>query len=120
MDYNIDTNVVFGGLELIDWNEYANAFDDPWWNRTICRVNNAEVRIGVFNGEFHWHKHETEDEYFHVLQGKLLIDVEDNETIVLLPGQAVMIPKNTMHRPRAEEKTVVLLVEQGGSIHTGS
>jgi mannose-6-phosphate isomerase-like protein (cupin superfamily) len=118
MEYNIETTPVFSGLEKADWDEFANSLDDPWWHRTICHVNNAAVRIGVFKGTFHWHKHSEEDEYFHVLEGVLKIDLRE-KTIELEPNQSVMIPRGVEHRTRADERTVVLMVAQASVQPTG-
>lgn len=110
MDYNIELEPVFGGLKKVDWREFANSISDDWWNRTICQVNDSLVRIGVFKGEFHWHRHDDDDEYFHVLSGLLLLDFED-ETVELGPAQSMLVPKGVKHRTRAKERTVVLMIE---------
>lgn len=90
----------------------------PWWNRTLCAVNDAWVRLGVMEGDFHWHKHDAEDEFFLVLEGRLDIELEDR-TIVLQPGQAFVVPAGVMHLPHARERSVVLMVERAGVSPTG-
>jgi mannose-6-phosphate isomerase-like protein (cupin superfamily) len=92
---------------------------EPWFNQTLTAVNDAVVRLGVVEGDFHWHKHDGEDEFFLVLDGALHIDVEGSETIVLQPNQAVTIPKGVLHRPRAPERTVMIMVEPGTVTPTG-
>ncbi|HNW42878.1 MAG TPA: cupin domain-containing protein [Elusimicrobiales bacterium] len=69
------------------------------------------VRLGIFDGEFHWHKHDAEDELFYVLEGRLLLDLE-GQTLELLPNQGYTVPRTVLHRTRAREKTVVLMVEK--------
>ena len=90
----------------------------PWYNQTLCKVNDSVVRVAQVKGEYHWHKHDTEDEFFYCVEGQFLIDLEGG-TIELNPGQAVVIPKGVRHRPRAPERTVLLMVEGAGIIPTG-
>lgn len=105
-------------LERIDIPEIVAACKDKWWNQTLTQVNESVVRLGIVEGEYHWHKHDQDDEFFFVLEGKLLIDLEDR-TIELNPQQGVTIPKGTMHRPRAPKKTVMLMVETNAIVPTG-
>ena len=120
-DYPYDTrlNVLHESLQVIDVSALVAACTHPWYNQTLCKVNDSVVRLGVVKGEYHWHKHENEDEFFHVLSGHLLIDLEDR-SIDLTPGKGVVIPKGVMHRPRAPERTVILMVEKAGIVPTGT
>jgi len=118
MNYNIDLNTKFQHLELIDVNAIVNATTEKWSNRTLTEVNNSVVRLGIVEGEFHWHKHDNDDEFFFVLQGQLLIDIEGS-TIELNANQGVTISKGVMHRPRAPIKTVMLMVETNAIVPTG-
>ena len=118
MNYNIDLNTRFQHLELIDVNAIVKATTEKWSNRTLTEVNNSVVRLGIVEGEFHWHKHDNDDEFFFVLQGQLLIDIEGG-TIELNPNQGVTISKGVMHRPRAPIKTVMLMVETNAIVPTG-
>lgn len=97
-------------LQIIDLNEVVEQTKDKWFNCTLSEVNECLVRMGIFEGEFHWHHHDREDEFFFVYRGKLLLDLPD-KTLELLPGQGFTVPKGVEHRTRAEEKTVVLMVE---------
>ena len=106
-------------LELIDEKAIAEAVPHKWWNQTLCQVNDSVVRLGVVQGEYHWHKHDTEDEFFYVVEGELLIDLEDR-TIELKPRQGTVIPKGVMHRPRAPQRTVMLMVETNTIVPTGT
>lgn len=94
------------------------AAQTPWWNRTLCAVNDSWIRLGVMEGDFHWHKHDAEDEFFLVLEGHLDIELEDR-TISLLPGQAFTVPAGVMHFPHARVRSVVLMVERAGILPTG-
>ena len=105
-------------LELLDVRATA-AGHEPWFNRTLSRVNDAVVRLAVIDGDFHWHKHDDEDEFFLVLEGRLLIDVEGAETITLDPHQACTVPRGVVHRTRAPRRTTILMVEAAGVTPTG-
>jgi len=118
MDYSIHTNVQFGPLELVDVGRIADECLEKWWNQSLSRVNDCVIRIGVFEGEFHWHKHDCEDEFFYVLEGKLLIDLE-GRTVDLAPRQGLMVPRGARHRTRAPKRTVVLMTEAATVIPTG-
>jgi mannose-6-phosphate isomerase-like protein (cupin superfamily) len=115
--YSINTDVRFSGLELIDVAGLAAA-TQPWFNQTLCRVNDCVVRIGVLHGEFHWHKHDHEDEFFYVVEGRLLIDLE-GRGVELVPGTGFVVPRGVMHRTRAPERTVVLMIEGATVTPTG-
>jgi mannose-6-phosphate isomerase-like protein (cupin superfamily) len=106
-------------LELIDEKAIADAVPHKWWNQTLCQVNDSVVRLGVVQGEYHWHKHDNDDEFFYVVEGELLIDLEDR-TIALKPRQGTVIPKGVMHRPRAPQRTVMLMVETSTIVPTGT
>jgi mannose-6-phosphate isomerase-like protein (cupin superfamily) len=108
----------FGHLEVIDIPAEAAAHE-PWFNETLAAVNDAVVRLGVIDGDFHWHKHDDEDEFFLVLDGELLIDIEDADTITLAAHQACAVPRGVVHRTRARRRTVILMVEAAGVVPVG-
>ncbi len=112
-------DVKFKHLELIDLPAIVRDCKDKWFNQTLTKVNDGVVRIGIVQGEYHWHKHENDDEFFFVLEGQLLIDLED-KTIELNPNQGVTISKGVMHRPRSPQKTVMLMVETSAIQPTGN
>ena len=119
MPYDIHMDVKYAPLEKVDAGVLADACKEPWWNQTLCRVNDSLVRLGVFLGEFHWHKHDREDELFYVLEGRLLVDIEGRGTVTLEPRQGVVVPRGVVHRTRAEVRTVVLMVEAATVVPTG-
>jgi len=92
----------------------------PWFNQTLTRVNESVVRLGIFEGEYHWHKHDQEDEFFLVLEGQLLLDIEGRGTITLDPQLGYTVPKGILHRTRSPRKTVVLMVEAASVTPTGN
>src|SRR5665213_2301871 len=105
--YETRLNVYFKQGEVVDEKALADACDFKWYNQTLCEVNGSVVRLGVFDGEYHWHRHEDDDEFFYVVEGKLLIDLPER-TVELAPRQGFVVPKAVMHRTRAAERTVVL------------
>jgi len=117
-DYDTHLDIKYAAGEVVDVPALVAACTHPWYNQTLCRVNESVVRLGVVQGEYHWHQHVDEDEFFHVVSGRFLIDLEDR-TIDLGPGQGFVVPKGTMHRPRAPERTVILMVEGAGIVPTG-
>ena len=118
MDYKIRIDAKHGPLELMDPGRMAAECSERWWNETLCRVNDSVVRLGVVEGEFHWHRHEKEDECFLVLDGRLFIDLE-GRTIELGPRQGVLVPKGVVHRTRAPTRTVMLMIEGANVEPTG-
>jgi mannose-6-phosphate isomerase-like protein (cupin superfamily) len=116
--YNINLDVKCAALQLIDVGKLAAECAERWFNQTLCRVNDCVVRLGVLHGEFHWHKHDEEDEFFFVLEGSLSIDLE-GQTVTLGPRQGYLVPKTIVHRTRAPERTVVLMIERASVRPTG-
>ena len=109
-NYVTKLDVKFEHLQRIDIPQMVAACKDKWFNQTLTQVNESVIRLGIVEGEYHWHKHDHDDEFFFVLEGQLLIDLVDR-TIELNPQQGVTITKGVMHRPRAPKKTVMLMVE---------
>ena len=117
--YETRLNIAFQPLELIDEKALADSCTFKWYNQTLCQVNGSVVRLGVIEGEYHWHKHDDDDEFFYVVEGKLLIDLEDR-TVELAPRQGFVVPKAVVHRTRAPQRTVILMVENAGIVPTGN
>lgn len=116
--YDTRLNILHAPLETIDIDAAAGRSDHPWFNQTLCKVNDSVVRVGVIQGEYHWHKHDADDEFFYVVDGRLLIDLE-GRTVELAPRQGFVVPKGIVHRTRAPERTVILMVENAGIVPTG-
>ena len=116
--YATHLDIRFPALEVVDVQQIADAVTDRWFNQTLCKVNDSVVRVGVMQGEYHWHKHDDLDEFFYVVEGLFLIDLEDR-TVVLEPRQGFVVPKGVVHRTRAPEKTIILMVEGAGIVPTG-
>jgi len=117
--YETRLNILHGPLELIDVYAVPGANDFKWFNQTLCKVNDSVVRMATVEGEYHWHKHDEDDEFFYVVDGELLIDLEDR-TVALKPGQGFVVPKTVVHRTRAPKRTTILMVENAEIIPTGN
>lgn len=111
-------DILHGPLETIDVLALADACTHQWFNQTLCRVNDSVVRVGVVQGEYHWHHHDHDDEFFYVVSGQLLIDLA-GRTVTLDPGQGFVVPRTVEHRTRAPGRTVMLMVENAGIVPTG-
>ena len=116
--YETRLDILYKPLELIDEKALAEACEFKWWNQTLCKVNGSVVRMAVVEGEYHWHKHDNDDEFFYVIEGRLLIDLQ-NRTVELAPRQGFVVPRGVVHRTRAQERTVMLMVENADIIPTG-
>ena len=112
-------NILHEPLQVIDIQSLVDKCTDKWYNQTLCQVNDSVVRLGILQGEYHWHKHDKEDEFFFTLEGELIIDLEGAESVRLQVHQGYMVPKGVIHRTRAPQKTVVLMIETAGIIPTG-
>ena len=109
-NYNQRMDIKYEHQTLIDVNQIVRECTDKWFNQTLSKVNGSVIRIGIVEGEYHWHKHDHDDEFFFVLSGKLYIDLED-KTVELNPNEGMTISRGIMHKTRAPEKTVMLMVE---------
>jgi mannose-6-phosphate isomerase-like protein (cupin superfamily) len=116
--YDIHLDDKYGSLQLIDIPAEIAAHE-PWFNQTLTTINDAVVRLGLIEGEFHWHKHDDQDEFFLVLDGQLLLDIEGSDTVTLDPHQGYTVPRGVVHRTRAPERTAILMVEAAGVVPTG-
>ena len=111
-------NVLYPSLTLVDVPTLAASCTDRWYNQTLCKVNDSVVRLGVLQGEYHWHKHDNDDEFFFVLNGRFFVDLQDH-SVELRRQQGFVVPKGVVHRTRAPERTVILMVEGAGIVPTG-
>ncbi|MFL5614014.1 MAG: cupin domain-containing protein [Gemmatimonadaceae bacterium] len=124
--YATHLDVLFPSLEKIALDPLIAGVRDEWWNQTLVRVNDSIVRMGVMQGEYHWHHHDVDDEFFYVVEGRFLIDLEPGEdgvtpgrVIELRPREGFVVPKGVVHRTRAPERSVILMVETANVVPTG-
>lgn len=117
-NFRNNEDVKYSSLEVVDIPAQA-ASNTPWFNQTLATVNDAVVRLGIFEGEFPWHKHTEQDEFFLVLDGEILLDVEGAEPVRLCVHQGFTVPKGVVHRPRSPRRSTVLMVESRGIVPTG-
>ena len=116
--YATHLNILFPQLEKIDVPTLVDSVTDQWYNQTLCQVNGSVVRLGVMQGEYHWHKHDNDDEFFFCLEGTFLVDLEGC-TVTLGPRQGLVVPRGVVHRTRAPQRCVILMVESAGIAPTG-
>ena len=111
-------DIKFPPLQLVNVPDLVKFCTEKWYNQTLCRVNDSVVRLGVMQGEYHWHKHDNDDEFFFVLEGHFIIDLEDR-SVDLQPQQGFVVPKGVKHRTRAPDRAVILMVETAAIVPTG-
>jgi len=116
--YKTYLNVLYEPLQVVDVPALVEACTDEWYNQTLTRVNDSVVRIGILRGEYHWHKHDDEDEFFFLVEGRFIVDLEDR-SVELAPRQGITIPRGVVHRTRAPERSIVLMMEGAGVVPTG-
>jgi mannose-6-phosphate isomerase-like protein (cupin superfamily) len=116
--YATHLDIKFPALEIVDVPALVDSVRDQWYNQTLCKVNDSVVRLGVMQGEYHWHKHDDLDEFFYVVDGQFLIDLE-GRTVELGERQGFVVPKGIVHRTRAPKRTIILMVEGAGIVPTG-
>src|SRR5262245_66114373 len=117
--YTTNLNIMFPPLSLIDLPDVVLQVEAEWFNQTLCKVNDSVIRLGVMQGEYHWHKHDDDDEFFFVLEGHFIIDLED-KSIDIRPRQGFVVPKGVVHRTRAPERSIILMVETAAIVPTGN
>jgi len=116
--YATHLDIRFQPLEVVDVPALVDAVTDQWYNQTLCQVNDSVVRLGVMQGEYHWHKHDDLDEFFYVVEGRFMIDLQDR-TVQLAERQGFVVPKGAIHRTRAPERAIILMVEGAAIVPTG-
>jgi len=111
-------DIKFPPLQLVNVPALVKACTEKWYNQTLCKVNDSVVRLGVMQGEYHWHKHDNDDEFFFVLEGHFIIDLDDR-SVDLQPQQGFVVPKGIRHRTRAPDRAVILMVETAAIVPPG-
>jgi mannose-6-phosphate isomerase-like protein (cupin superfamily) len=117
--YAINCAPMFEALQVMDVQKVIDEVTDPWFNQTLIGVGDVLVRLGVMQGEFHWHKHDEQDEFFFVLDGRFKIELEDRPAVELGPHQAFSVPAGMLHRPVVPVRSAVLMIERAGVVATG-
>ena len=118
-DYDIHYEPLFTPLQAMDVQALIDRVDAPWFNQTLIQVGDVLVRLGVMQGEFHWHKHDEQDEFFFVLDGLFRIELEGTESVDLGPRQAYAVPAGMLHRPVVPVRSAVLMIEKASVVATG-
>ena len=105
-------------MEVINIKEKLSKFSDHWHPRIIGELNGQYVKLAKIKGEFVWHSHAEEDELFYVLKGELRMEFRD-KTVVLQPGEMIVVPRGVEHRPCADEEVEIMLFEPKSTLNTG-
>ena len=116
--YATHLDVKYPALEIIDVPALVDAVRDQWYNQTLCKVNDSVVRLGVVQGDYHWHKHDDLEEFFYVVEGEFFVDLEDR-VVELRERQGFVVPKGVVHRTRAPQRAIILMVEGAEIVPTG-
>ena len=116
--YETRLNILHAPLELVDIQPLVDECEFSWYNQTLCKVNDSVVRLGVMEGEYHWHKHDEDDEFFYVVEGEFIIDL-DGRSVTVRPRQGFVVPRGVKHRTRAPTRSVVLMIETAAIVPTG-
>jgi len=106
-------------VKKVNLAEKLARIDEPWSPKIVAALNGQEVKLVKLRGEFVWHHHEREDELFLVLKGRLRMELRDR-TLVLGPGELVVVPRGVEHRPCADEEVELLLFEPADTLNTGN
>lgn len=117
--YAISYQPLVDVLQVLDVQRLIETATDAWYNQTLCRVGDVVVRLGVMEGEYHWHKHDEQDEFFFVLDGLFRIELDGMDPVELGPRQAFTVPRGLLHRPVVPERSAVLMIERADVIATG-
>ena len=117
--YAINYRPLVDALEVLDVQRLIDTTIDPWYNQTLCRVGDVVVRLGVMEGEYHWHKHDEQDEFFFVLDGLFRIELDGMDAVDLRPREAFTVPKGLLHRPVVPQRSAVLMIERADVVATG-
>lgn len=106
-------------LEKINLTEKLATFNQHWSPKLVGRVNDTDIRLVKFQGEFHWHHHEREDELFLVIKGSFIMRLRDGD-VTVNEGEFILIPKGTEHMPYAPKEVHVMLIEPSSTLNTGN
>jgi hypothetical protein len=116
--YATHLDIKFAALSVVDVPSLVAACKDRWYNQTLCKVNDSVIRLGVMQGEYHWHKHDNDDEFFFVLEGQFIIDLQER-SVELQPLEGFVVPRGVVHRTRAPQRAVILMAESSAIVPTG-
>jgi mannose-6-phosphate isomerase-like protein (cupin superfamily) len=106
-------------MNKISLDEKFARFSEYWRPKTIAALNGQEVKLVKVKGEFPWHHHANEDEFFLVWRGRFRVEFRDR-VVMLAPGDCVVVPRGIEHRTRAEEEALIMCFEPAGTINTGN
>src|SRR5262249_2351818 len=106
-------------MDKVNLSEKFALFDDHWSPKVVGELNGQQVKLVKFQGPFVWHAHDTEDELFLVITGHFRMEFRDRD-VVIEPGEFIIVPRGTEHRPVADSEVHVLLFEPASTVNTGN
>ncbi|MEP2717778.1 cupin domain-containing protein [Pseudophaeobacter sp.] len=106
-------------MKVINLAEKLALFDSHWDPKVVADYNDNEIMVVKFQGEFPFHLHEDTDDFFLVLEGEMVMDIEGAASHPVLAGELFVVPKGVTHRPRAAAECKVLLIEPKGVPNSG-
>jgi mannose-6-phosphate isomerase-like protein (cupin superfamily) len=106
-------------VEKVNIDQKLSLFSEHWSPKIVGELNGQQVKLVKFQGEFVWHHHENEDELFLVVHGQFKMMFRDR-TVILNPGEFLIVPKGVEHKPVAEEEVHVMLLEPASTLNTGN
>ena len=106
-------------MKKVNLAQKFDLFDEQWSPKLFGELNGQQIKIAKIQGEFVWHQHEAEDEFFLVVQGRMTIKLPDRD-VQLQEGEFLIVPRGTEHKPVAEEEAHVLLFEPQATLNTGN
>ena len=105
--------------QKININEKFSKFSEHWRPKIVAELNGQEFKLAKIKGEYPFHAHEGEDEMFFCWKGSFVLDFEGGESVHVSEGEAIVVPKGVVHRPRAEEECLIFLIEPTGVKNNG-
>ncbi len=107
-------------MDKVNLVEKLAKFSDLWTPKVIAEMNNYQFKLVKIKGEFVWHEHHNTDEAFIVLEGKMRIEFENDNSVELTEGEMFIVPRGLRHKPCADEECRIMLVEPKGVVNTGN
>jgi mannose-6-phosphate isomerase-like protein (cupin superfamily) len=106
-------------MQVVNLEQAFNGITEYWSPKVIGQVNDQYVKVAKLKGQLAWHSHQNEDEFFQVVRGRLVIELEEDHDVVLRPGEFFVVPRGVSHNPVADEECWIILIETMTTKHTG-
>ena len=104
--------------EKVNLSQKFAQFSEHWSPKLVENLDDYDVKLAKFQGDFVWHCHQDEDELFFVVRGQFRMDFRDRQ-VEMNEGEMIVVPKGVEHKPYAAEECEVLVIVRGGVVNTG-